>query len=371
MANSKAVVPVVTTATTLASKREIKCFAWSIGTFKFLSNNWRFMRSGCMNIFHGQSCCSVQFAISREIAQKKTDELPDVWIFRITTYSYYRPITSYIFSESDLVSHLKDTHDVEIETCKRYLLNTDGTELYAENSVVLHKNNWAFQLSSEQLEEGSSWLKSDVLEFRLELKLFSLNYQIATIPRSLDPPEDLAINLGHLLDTQEFSDFTINTADEPLKVHKTILAMRSPVFKAMLKNDRFEENKTNEINMDTVNSATMRIFLRYIYTDKLEFGEGAGTDLKLTLFQLADQYQIPRLKALSELELVKSITTEAVSRILEVADTYGAKYLRESSLVFIGLNKFTLASDEQIASLVARSKELSKDIMVAITRKLA
>lgn len=54
-------------------------------------------------------------------------------------------------------------------------------------------------------------------------------------------------DLGYLLDTSDFTDFTINVGRNSFKCHKAILAARSPFFQAMFRNSKNQENVMGEV----------------------------------------------------------------------------------------------------------------------------
>lgn len=323
-------------------------FSWKIANFKLLVDNWTNQTSKSFNVY--SECCKIYFKLTLTSTDRPSGELVR-FSFRIDTAS-----------DMDVDKHLKEDHLVEHISCSQYILCRKGAKMYAVTKSYFNKLQFNFQLTSEQFED----LESDVFEFRTELRLSRVPVCASTTIEFLEPPGDLFVNLGHLLETKAFCDFTIKTAGESFRVHRAILAARSPVFGAMF-SAGLKESKNDLVELDDVDAESMRIFLRYIYTDKLEFEESASVDLKLTIFQMADQYHIPRLRALSELVLIKSLSKETVCEILKVADTHGAKYLRHNGLVYVRLHRTALAEQEDIPIMIAHSKELGRDVVKALS----
>ena len=76
--------------------------------------------------------------------------------------------------------------------------------------------------------------------------------------------EKLHNDLQTMLENAEFSDVTFVVGGKEFQLHKNILAVRSPVFTAMLKND-FEEKKLGRVELPDLSVEVFDELLRYIY----------------------------------------------------------------------------------------------------------
>lgn len=118
-----------------------------------------------------------------------------------------------------------------------------------------------------------------------------------------------------MLDEELLTDFEIITSDrQTIKVHKTILAARSPVFLAMLTSD-LEETNTSQVTIKDVNAATMRELLRFVYGNEIENLDDISHDLVIA----ADKYHIEQLKRICLSSVTLSLSSANVFEALEIA----------------------------------------------------
>ncbi|XP_017462897.1 PREDICTED: speckle-type POZ protein-like B, partial [Rhagoletis zephyria] len=91
-------------------------------------------------------------------------------------------------------------------------------------------------------------------------------------------------NQKSLLDSGEFSDFTVVIGSTEIPVHKIILSAHSPIFKAMF-SMHTKESQENKVDISDVSVDVMKDFLQFIYT-----GVAPEDDrLSLELLTLADK----------------------------------------------------------------------------------
>ena len=85
------------------------------------------------------------------------------------------------------------------------------------------------------------------------------------------------------------TDLTIICDSETFRVHRNLLCYRSTVFSAML-DSPMKEAREGEINIQEMNSTTLRYMIHYIYT--MELAEG-WQELILDVVRAADMYDLP------------------------------------------------------------------------------
>lgn len=84
-------------------------------------------------------------------------------------------------------------------------------------------------------------------------------------------------------------------SDGEISVSKLALQLRSSVLKAMFTHD-MEENRTLTIDLKDFKCITLQAFCNFLSTDSTEVNNETG----LELYELADKYDIQRLKKLTE-----------------------------------------------------------------------
>jgi hypothetical protein len=123
---------------------------------------------------------------------------------------------------------------------------------------------------------------------------------------------------GKLLKSGWESDFTIWCGATRLMVHKVVLATLSPVFKRL-----FETDKKVVVEVNDVDSDTMRRLLEFIYTSKVE-PQSLGLGQLARLIHAADKYGLIDLKTICFKSITRYISFADISEIAMVAHKYGA-----------------------------------------------
>ncbi|XP_068691855.1 kelch-like protein 24 [Montipora foliosa] len=129
----------------------------------------------------------------------------------------------------------------------------------------------------------------------------------------------------------EDSDVILVVENERFHVHRLILSMNSPVFKAMFKS-QFKEAMANEIPLPEKNASGVLDFLKIIYgfqyiQERVEITMENVEDL----VQLSDEYQVtqlifdPCVKFLED----KPKTKDNVMKILAIADLYNLEKVHQ------------------------------------------
>ncbi|KAL7298243.1 hypothetical protein TKK_0009229 [Trichogramma kaykai] len=133
----------------------------------------------------------------------------------------------------------------------------------------------------------------------------------------------------------EFSDVELITSDENhIPAHRAILAVSSPVFKAMFTHDMLEK-KCNSVTITDIPYNILVEMLRYIYTGDIV---STKTDVVLEILAVADKYQIENLKIKCGKILNANLSPENSIQILLAAQKYNAEQLESKIQNFLKLN---------------------------------
>lgn len=91
-----------------------------------------------------------------------------------------------------------------------------------------------------------------------------------------------------MLENDRHSDFVVKTRDgQEFKVHKAMLAARSPVFSAMLEHDNTEEYTSGFVTIPDVEGDVMKKMLLFMYSGQYTDDSDLAEDLLIA----ADKYQ--------------------------------------------------------------------------------
>ncbi|XP_015117116.1 speckle-type POZ protein-like [Diachasma alloeum] len=128
------------------------------------------------------------------------------------------------------------------------------------------------------------------------------------------------------------SDVTIVIGDEKIPCHKLVLGAASPVLLSMLTSE-MEEAAENSIVIEDIEVVTMKAVLNYLY--KGEDEDFDGFEMALKALVVSEKYAMEKFKALIEEKLIKCLTIDNATNILDQADTYQAKRLVQKCMEFI------------------------------------
>ncbi|KAM3299664.1 hypothetical protein ACQJBY_040928 [Aegilops geniculata] len=182
-----------------------------------------------------------------------------------------------------------------------------------------------------------SYLQDDNLVIECSITVLAKS-KVAVTATSVDiqvPPSDLSNNLGELLKAGEETDVTFEVRGESFHAHKIVLAMRSPVFKAVLFGPMGDKTRRN-MNIEGIHPTIFSALLHFIYTDSLpSMGHLYGEEMVKHLVVAADRYAMERMKVICESILCKNINVQNVTTTLALADRYHCNQLKNACLEFI------------------------------------
>ncbi|KAI5638293.1 BTB/POZ domain-containing protein [Phthorimaea operculella] len=115
-----------------------------------------------------------------------------------------------------------------------------------------------------------------------------------------------------LYDDTDLSDFELRGTDGSIKVHKAVLAHYSPVMKTML-SGQWKEVKTGAVDIPNTSKETLEQFKNFMYLQKLPENEIEK------LAELASCYMISPLEEVCTYKLLTALTSENVTKTLELA----------------------------------------------------
>lgn len=168
-----------------------------------------------------------------------------------------------------------------------------------------------------------------------------------------------------------FSDIVLAASDDrsfphpvPIPAHRSVLASRSPVFRAMLEN-KMEESLSGTIKISDVSYDALRTFVHYLYTAEACLEENMACNLLI----LAEKYQVKHLKNYCEKFLISKLLLENSLPTYAFAHQHNAKNLLAAALDLIMENMTKLKQREEYAELVEKDPRLVIEIYEAYLLK--
>ncbi|TVU42667.1 hypothetical protein EJB05_09086, partial [Eragrostis curvula] len=205
--------------------------------------------------------------------------------------------------------------------------------------------------------EASTYLRDDRLVIECTLRVIRGNRPPPAEPEIDVPLSDMADHLGRLLKEGDGADVTFDVQGETFPAHRTLLAARSPVFKAELRGP-MKEATADRIAVHEIRPEVFKALLHFVYTDSLlpvatdgNNKEEDNDDLQMTgdLLVAADRYAMDRLKLICERNLSRSLTVENVSTVLVLASRHNCSGLKDACSEF-------MMSNNRIMDDVARTE---------------
>ncbi|XP_026429308.1 BTB/POZ and MATH domain-containing protein 3-like [Papaver somniferum] len=208
---------------------------------------------------------------------------------------------------------------------------------------------WGYKQYMKRSElETSSYLKDDCLCIHCTIRTVQTRDETVQTHAEdgkpyvvLVPPSDMSQNLKGLLESGIGSDITFHVGSESFRAHKSILAARSPVFRAQF------FGLVGNPDMETVvikefEPFAFKAMLLYLYSDELleprEISDSdslcSSTTLMQHLLDAADRYDLARLKLMCEAKLCEEITADTVAKTLALAEQYQCLQLKTFCLNF-------------------------------------
>ncbi|XP_048574431.1 BTB/POZ and MATH domain-containing protein 1-like [Triticum urartu] len=200
-------------------------------------------------------------------------------------------------------------------------------------------SDWGFANFIKQKDlEGSVHLNS--LRIRCDVTIVKIrSEETHTNQFVVVPPSNLHRQLGDLLKSKDGADVAFRVGGEIFSAHRSVLAARSPVFKAELFGT-MRERAGDPIEIHDIEADVFKSLLHFIYTDSLPESthQGATQEDVVTASHLlvaADRYDIERLKLTCEDKLCNHIDLNMVATSLALAEQHNCHGLKEACFGFL------------------------------------
>lgn len=201
--------------------------------------------------------------------------------------------------------------------------------------------------------EASAYVRDDRLTIECVLDVVADERFVSeaiALSQARMPSPDLSQHLGELLlnlkqDDQAADIIAIDVQGEIFRAHKVVLAMGSPVFKALLSSP-MKEKETRRVAVGDMEPVVFGALLHFIYTDVLMLpgdltgGGGEYKEMVRHLLEAADRYGMERLKLICESILCRTLDGSTVAATLALADQHYCKALEDVCVQFMSLGQY-------------------------------
>ncbi|XP_015905778.1 speckle-type POZ protein-like A isoform X2 [Parasteatoda tepidariorum] len=282
------------------------------------------------------------------------------------------------------VSAPGDLIDIKVETAadssqqflhgKITLLNQEDVEVSSKGDkhlFNLEDDNaiWIFPsfISKEIL---SSYLKNDIFSLLCEFSVVndkeSSEISCSAISFRINCNNALTLreDLSNLFTSSKHSDVEIRSGSATFSVHKSLLAIRSPVFSAMFDQDMIEKH-SGIVDISDIDPETLKTFLAFIYTGAVDIED---SDSALKLMMVAEKYQMPSLKETCSVFLMSAISPRNLCEILDLAEMLNLKQLKKCALDYFAKHMKEILILPQWVTFSKKNTELSMEILSYVAK---
>ncbi|UYV69668.1 SPOPL [Cordylochernes scorpioides] len=213
-------------------------------------------------------------------------------------------------------------------TCKFVDGQKEGISTFMENDFLCDKKN--------------GLLPEDKLTIVCDIKV--IEETIVTGGKTVtiqfqDPESRWSEDMRSLLESPQGSLMACGCT---VKAHKNILAARSPVFAAMFEHE-MKENRESLVEIEDMEPEVLEEMIRAV-TQPGQYG-------RINSYLMSDMYGLERLKAMCEVSLASTLTSENVMKVLVLADTHNALQLKTHTMSFIYENFDEILKTEDLKLL--------------------
>ena len=161
------------------------------------------------------------------------------------------------------------------------------------------------------------------------------------------------------------SDFTLAVGEKEFQVHKLILSIRSPVFKRMIECP-MAESANSRVEISDFEPEVVEEMIHYIYTGKAPH---LNNDYMVEpLFNIADKYELLRLKEMCAKVLAKHLDVENAAATLVLAELHNMSKLKTICMNFIGAHLSAVAKTPQWSALKSQQRGLYAQFLESLVR---
>ena len=269
------------------------------------------------------------------------------------------------------VSILKSNYGCESVECTRYIPSTGGDKGEAIELKYMHPEYYTNFFPFKELE---SYLvdNSLTLYVKINTRVFEAPMQtfVETLPDVTQSIRDNTFNLGPTLNEARkngsYTDVTLVCGEREFQVHRVVLATQSQFFKA-----RFKEHWTKEDNkivMSDISPDTLEAVLTFMYTGEIETIHNGELVKVLDVLKAAAEYQVTKLQALCERDILRILTDDNVIDTLITAEQHKLHQLEEACMTHILKNPSKVRQTESWESL--KESDDFRSLYIKVLEKL-
>uniref|UniRef100_A0A914P8K6 BTB domain-containing protein n=1 Tax=Panagrolaimus davidi TaxID=227884 RepID=A0A914P8K6_9BILA len=197
---------------------------------------------------------------------------------------------------------------------------------------------WSATLCS--LTDALNPAKNFIVDGKLTIEMIAMLFVVTADGVQIENPNPIIqLSLAQFLWERDDQDFVISVGKKEerktdVKIHKLILASRSPVFDRMLETE-MKEKAENRLEIIDFNPEIVKIAVEYFYDRKTY--KTCNVNQLIDLLQFADKYDIQDLKTNIEHLILYHIYPANICQIANASIIYNSSFLQKVCLDALNL----------------------------------
>uniref|UniRef100_A0A0N5CEC9 BTB domain-containing protein n=1 Tax=Strongyloides papillosus TaxID=174720 RepID=A0A0N5CEC9_STREA len=251
--------------------------------------------------------------------------------------------------------------------------NIRNSKKVGEFDVNAENNGWGYSNFVKKnflLNELNGLLVDDKLTILCQVEILNLGSE------NYDSPETsinvtihqskLSLDYSKMFESQLFTDCIVKVEDTEIKVHKAVLANRSPVFHDVF-NSMSKNLQTNVVEIKNFHVDVVKKMLRYIYTDDISDIKNMASEI----LAIATEYRLDGLREVAVRHLCRNLNIGNICERLLLAETFSSDELRENCQKFIIGNPECLKTTNNLEEFIRNHPSLFKDFLFKVVQLLS
>jgi len=154
--------------------------------------------------------------------------------------------------------------------------------------------------------------------------------------------ETNSVNLK-IFEDKSCSDFCVVCNGKSFPCHKVFLMAHSPVFKTMIVSN-MKEAKEGYFEFNNCTETVVESFVKFFYTGNVD--EEILKENAVSFLDLGEQYDIAKLKAITEQAMFANLDKENMLSFFQAGDLYKGKKIKAAAKIFLRQNRRSLVDQE-------------------------
>lgn len=284
---------------------------------------------------------------------------------KLDTNFKYSDATMLIFHLKSETDNLHVKYDVSVtDSCQKKTFFTISKDYKYNNSAT----SCIFALITDHIKKYSDSTNDQILIFNCTMKIDYLCTEIGEKNLKISSSDNQPIlveNLKAMYTSSLYADINLQVEDSVVRVHKSILCARSPVFAKMFESP-MEENEKNAIAIPDIELSVLKDLLEFLYTGNLSADDFESV---YALYYAADKYDVSSLRKTCVGVLLSKMDVGNACRALSLANQHSDVQFKDSAMDFVQFHFDEIVGTDSWEEFLEEETKLAADVMRCRSKK--